>query len=291
MRNPRKNLWTAARRFFARLVIFYILGAVAIGAICASNAPGLTSSSGNANASPWVIAIRSASIPYLPSIINAGVLMSAWSSGNAYLYMSSRTLFSLALSGHAPKIFTKCNKYGLPVYAVMASSVFTVLAYLNCGSASGAVFNWFVNLTNSSGYTSWALCCVTFLRFRKACVTQGVTVPYRSRIQPYSAWICLVIFVSLLLLNGFTVFYQGQFVLSSFITTYIGIPTFTVLWLGHKLFAARNDSWLQRPDMVDLKSGVEEMEADSQMWSSVENAEKEATIGKGPLGKLAILWS
>jgi hypothetical protein len=61
-----------------------------------------------------------------------------------------------------------------------------------------------------------------------------------------------------------------------------------MLWLGHKLFAARNDSWLQRPDLVDLKSDVEEMEADSQMWSNMENAEKETNKEKRILGRLAL---
>ncbi|KAI3532217.1 AAT family amino acid transporter [Colletotrichum filicis] len=62
MRNPRKNLPIASRRFFYRLIIFYLLGSLAIGAICNSNSEGLVSGAGNANASPWVIAIRNAGI-------------------------------------------------------------------------------------------------------------------------------------------------------------------------------------------------------------------------------------
>lgn len=52
MRNPRKNLPTASRRFFLRLMIFYILGTLAIGVTCQTNATGLTIGAGNANASP-----------------------------------------------------------------------------------------------------------------------------------------------------------------------------------------------------------------------------------------------
>ncbi|KAJ9645047.1 hypothetical protein H2199_003051 [Coniosporium tulheliwenetii] len=133
---------------------FCVLGALAILVICKSNSEDLTSGSGDANASPWVIAIRNAGIFVLPSIVNAGILTSAWSVGNAYLYMSSRSLYSLAVAGNAPKIFTRCNRYGLPIYAVLASSCFTFLAYLNIGSQAGAVFNWFISLTNTAGYTS-----------------------------------------------------------------------------------------------------------------------------------------
>lgn len=99
MQNPRKNLPTAARQFFYRLTVFYVFGAIGMGVICSSNADGLVSGSGNANASPWVIAIRNAGIPALPSIVNACIFTSAWSSGNSYLYMASRSLYSLSTSG------------------------------------------------------------------------------------------------------------------------------------------------------------------------------------------------
>ena len=217
MRNPRKNLPTASRRFFIRLVVFYVrihmmasqsvelrcryltpyrssqnsllnsrcslirslfdlqvLGAFAIGVICQSNTKDLTSGAGNANASPWVIGIRNAHIHGLPAVINAGILTSGWSAGNSYLYMSSRALYSLAVSGNAPKIFKRCNRYGLPVYAVLASSCFAPLAYLNVGSQAGVVFNWFISLTNTAGFTSWIMCCFVYLRFRKACLYRGL---------------------------------------------------------------------------------------------------------------------
>ncbi|KAK2606494.1 hypothetical protein N8I77_005237 [Diaporthe amygdali] len=293
MINPRKNLPTAARRFFYRLVVFYALGALAIGAICNSEDPTLTSGTGDANASPWVIAIRNAGITALPSIINGGILISAWSAGNSYLYMSSRSLYSLAVSGNAPKIFTRCLQNGLPIYAVLASSLFAFLAYLNCSSQAGEVFNWFISLTNTAGFTSWAVCCVIFLRFRKGCLTQGITVPYRSRFQPYASYICLPIFIVLLLCNGFTVFYPGQFTASGFLTTYLGIPIFLILWFGHKMIAARNEPWIYDAHSIDLRSGVAEVEGDSAEWTRMEEMKLDqdnTTDGKRWVRKLSVLW-
>ncbi len=275
MRNPRKNLPTAARRYFARLVVFYVLGAIAIGATCISTSEGLVSGKGNANASPWVIAIRNASIPTLPSIINAGILTSAWSAGNAYLYLSSRALYSLAIAGNAPKIFTRCTQYGLPIYAVLASCLFTLLAYLSVSSSAGRVFNWFVSLTNTSGYTSWFVCCIILIRFRKACKVQGITVPYRTRIQPWASWICLPIFLVFLLINGFTVFYPGQWNTATFITTYMGIPIFLVLWLGHRFTVGRSSPWVYKLTDVDLKTGLDEVEAEVERWVRAETIESE----------------
>ncbi|KAF2106172.1 AAT family amino acid transporter [Lophiotrema nucula] len=291
MRNPRKNLPIASKKFFYRLIAFYVLGSLAIGIICSSVADGLTSGAGNANASPWVIAIQNAGITGLPSAVNAGILTSAWSSGNSFLYMSSRSLYSLAVVGNAPKIFTRCNRYGLPVYAVCAASCFSFLAYLSAGSQAGVVFNWFISLTNTAGYTSWILCAIIFVRFRKACSIQGVSVPYKSRIQPYGAWICLFVFTILLLANGFTVFYPGQFTTSGFLTTYLGIPIFVLLWLGHKYTVGRSQPWMLESAHVDLTSGVREVEEEAEFWEQLD-AEKKShqSDRKRWLRKLNVLW-
>ncbi|KAI8651079.1 putative proline permease protein [Fusarium keratoplasticum] len=286
MQNPRKNLPIASRRFAYRLFGFYILSALAIGVICNSNAPGLTSAAGNANASPWVIAIRNAGIPALDSIINAGILISAWSAGNAFLYMSSRALYSLAVAGDAPKIFARCTRHGLPVYAVGASSLFPFLAYLNCAANSSVVFNWFINLTNTAGFISWICCIIIFIRFRKACAAQGVTPPYRSIIQPYAGWISLFFVTILLFANGFTVFFPGRFIATQFLTSYIGIPIFLGIYLAHIIFS-RKEPWAYSPCDVDLLTGVHEVEADAARW-------KEAEDGRGKYGKwwkkVALIW-
>lgn len=302
MRNPRKNLPIASRRYFARLVVFYVASAFAIGVTCPSNAEDLVSGAGNAKSSAFVVAVKNASIPILPSIINAVILTSAWSSGNALLYMSSRSLYSLAVAGNAPKIFTRCNRYGLPIYAVLASSCFAFLAYLNVGAQAGAVFNWFISLTNTAGYTSWTVCAFTYIRFRKATEVQGVQVPFRSRLQPYASYVCMVVFFILLLLNGFTVFYPGRFTATGFLTTYLGIPIFLTLWLGHKLILGRGNPWFYKPDEVDLTTGLAEVEADAEMWTRLEEEEKARSMNmtetRGPVGswlsavgrKVSILW-
>jgi yeast amino acid transporter len=149
MESPRRNLPIAGKRYFYRLVIFYVLSVLAIGVTCPSDDSRLTDGGHGAAASPFVVAIANAGISTLPSIINAVILMSAWSSGNSFLYISSRALYSLAVQGSAPRIFKTCNRWGVPYYAVACSSLFCGLAYLNTASSGATVFNWFVNLTNT----------------------------------------------------------------------------------------------------------------------------------------------
>lgn len=288
MRNPRKNLPIAARRFFYRLVVFYVLSALAVGVICNSSSPGLLSGTGNAAASPWVIAIQNAGIDVLPSIINAGILTSAWSSGNSYLYMSSRALYSLAVQNSAPKIFLRCNKLGTPIYAVGASSILALLAYLNVSAGAGNVFGWLINLTNTAGYTSWIVCCIIYMRFKKAAKLQGVKTPYTSKVQPYANYICLVVFIFLLLMNGFTVFYPGNFTATGFLTAYLGIPIFLAIYFGHRVYR-RRDPWMISAEKIDLTTNVAEVEEQFEMWTIEDQEAGEKR--RGWVNKLlTVLW-
>lgn len=135
--------------------------------------------------------IANAGIDVLPSIVNAVILLSAWSSGNSFLYMSVRSLYSLAIAGNAPAIFKKCTKSGVPIYAVGVSSLFALLSYLNVSNEGGVVFDWFVNLTNTWGLISWVCCMIIYVRFRKACAVHDVRSPWRNFCQPWGAWIAM----------------------------------------------------------------------------------------------------
>lgn len=278
MKSPRRNLPIAARRYIYRLFFFYIGCVLAISVICPSNDPKITNGGAGAGSSAFVIGIKNAGIPVLDSIINAGIIISAWSSGNSFLYLSSRSLYSLALSGNAPSFFKACTRSGVPYRAVACSSLFCALAYLNVGSSASVVFNWFVNLTNTSGFISWICCGIIYLRFRKACVTQGVTdLPYRSWMQPWGSWVAIVGFTFLCLINGFNVFWPQNWSASSFLTAYIGIPIFVGIYLGHRVYA-RADPWAYDPWEVDLHTGMEEVLAeerppkhadDGKLWTKV----------------------
>ena len=134
--------------------------------IVASNDPDLlqavSSGTTNAGASPFVIGIRRAGIQGLDHVVNAVIITSAWSAANSFLYAGSRSLFSLALTGQAPRIFTKCRN-GVPYVAVFATAALGSLAYLSISSGSASVFAWFLNLTTIGGYVAWVVMFMTYL--------------------------------------------------------------------------------------------------------------------------------
>ena len=258
MESPRRNLPIAGKRYFWRLIFFYVAGALAISMIVSSDDDLLLGGGSGAGASPWAIAAKRAGIRGLDSVINAVILTSAWSSGNSYLFLASRTLYSMALVGNAPRIFTRCTKSGIPYIATGTSACFCLLAYLNVSDSGATVFNWFANLINTGGYISWIMICIIYLRFRKATFVQGITdLPYRSSFQPYMSYISGSILTILLLVSGFVNFVHGHWNTSNFLTSYIGIAIFLALFFGHKLFAGRHDAWVVAPQSMDLVSGLD----------------------------------
>ncbi|KAI4147461.1 MAG: hypothetical protein L6R39_003106 [Caloplaca ligustica] len=266
---PRRNIPKAASRFVYRLMFFYIIGTLVISVIVASNDPlllqGVNSGKTNAGASPFVIGIKRAGIPVLDHIINAVILTSAWSAGNSFLFAGSRSLYSLALTGQAPKIFRTCNKHGVPYVCVAVTSLLACLVYLSVSSGSATVFQWFVNLTTISGYIAWIILLITYLRFRSALEFNGILHqrPYKTWGQPYVTYFALFILIILTLTNGFQVFFPGQFTASSFLAAYITLPIVVVLYLGHKI-------WFRTPlfiraHKIDIYSGKAEADRLEQM--------------------------
>ena len=118
VRDARRVLPKCANQFIYRLAFFYILGSLVIGVIADSNSKRLTSSAGNANASPFVLGIQNAGIHVLNHIVNAVILTSAASAGNSFFYAGSRTLYSLSKKGLAPKCLRTVNRFGIPYYSL-----------------------------------------------------------------------------------------------------------------------------------------------------------------------------
>jgi amino acid transporter len=150
--NPRVTMRTAVRAIFYRIVLLYVLALFVIGMCVSQQDPNLLSAiagaSGTAAQSPFVILMTTAGIRVLPHIINAVVLTSAFSSGNEYMYASSRALYMLSQQGQAPAFLGKVSKAGVPIYCIAVSTAFSLLAFLNCGSGGASqAFNWLGNIT------------------------------------------------------------------------------------------------------------------------------------------------
>ncbi|KAK8110152.1 general amino acid permease [Apiospora kogelbergensis] len=254
--NPHKTIPSSARNVTYRIVVFYILGALFISLIVDPRSADLVSGTGNANSSPWVIAIREAGISVLPSIVNACIMISAWSAGNSYCWVGSRMIVAMTTDGQLPQVFGRTTKDGVPWVAVIVAWLFGPLAYLSLGSGGAAqAFSWLLNLSTVAGLIAWATLCFCYIRFYKAMQVQNVsrdTLPWKAPFQPYAAWVGFVGSTIIVFITGFPVFLQGNWSASDFIASYVGIPIFVIPIIIWKL--VYKTKFIRARDM-DLWSG------------------------------------
>ncbi|KAH8701944.1 amino acid permease/ SLC12A domain-containing protein [Talaromyces proteolyticus] len=239
-RNPRRAIPQAARRIFIRIILFYVITIFMVGLVVPSNDPSLLRSTGTASQSPFVIAATRAGIKVVPSIINAVILTSAWSSGNSNMLSGSRVLYGLAVHGHAPKVFRRINRFGVPYVSVALFSVFICLGYMTISSTASTVFNWLQDLVSVSTIINWLSICVVYLRFYYGCKKQNIDrhrdLPYAAPWQPYATWATLILYIVLLLTGGYSTFMRGKWSNETFVSSYINIPIILLLYFGFKLW-------------------------------------------------------
>ncbi|KAI4641577.1 hypothetical protein J4E90_005984 [Alternaria incomplexa] len=262
--NPRKVMPRAYNAVFYRLTTFFVLGSLAVGINVPYNDPELIAAfrdgKPGAAASPYVIAMNRLRIEGLPHVVNAGVLASAFSAGNSYVYCASRSLFGLALEGKAPKFLTKCTKQGVPFYCVFFVLLIALLSFLQLSENSAVVLNWFVSLVTASQLINFSVMCFTFLKFHKACQAQGLdrdTLPYKGIGQPYAAWYGLVCTFIMTFVGGYTVFLNGKWAVADFLFSYLMVFAFPVLFIFWKVL--KRTKWVS-PSEADLVTDLAEIE-------------------------------
>lgn len=280
-RRPRKAIPKAIKLTFYRIIVFYVLSIFFLGMCVSPEDPLLLNASGkSASASPFVIAIKNAQIGGLDHLINACIMLFVLSAANSDMYICSRTVYGLAVAGYAPKFFSKTNRMGVPYYGVGLSFLFCLLAYMTVSSSAGEVFGYFVNVVSLCGLLAWTCILILHIRFMQACKAQGIDrsrdLAYKSPFQPYGSYIALFICVLIVFIKNFTVFLGHPFDYQGFITGYIALPFFIVLYIGFKVFYKTR---FLRNDEVDLDTYRDVVDAEEAEWAEEDaqiQAEREA---------------
>jgi amino acid transporter len=242
-KRPRTYIKNAFKTIYWRFGIFFIMGSLCAGIVVAYNDPTLsaiingdTSGGGTAAASPYVIAMTNLRIEGLPHLTNALLITSIFSAGNTYTYCATRTLYSLALEGRAPRVLRKCTRNGVPIYCFAIVMCFPVLSFLQVGNGSSKVLGWLVNLITAGGIIDYIVMCITYIFFYKACKAQNVdrkSFPYFGWWQPYCAYIGLVGESLVLFFYGYSSFTPWS--VDNFFIYYTMVIAAPVLYFGWKL--------------------------------------------------------
>lgn len=266
--NPRKSLPTAIKQVFWRITLFYIVSLLLVGLLVPWNDDRLLngSSSADAAASPFVIAIDNAHISGLPSVMNAVILIAVLSVGNSSVYGSSRTLAALADQGQAPRILGYIDRKGRPIVSIAIASVLGLLAFFAGSDKQVDAFNWMLALSGLSSIFTWGSICLAHIRFRRAWRVQGHTLDelaFRSQPGILGSWVgfimnCLVL-IAQFWTGAWPVDYDqlgpdGQAI--NFFQAYLAAPIVIVCYIGYKL-------WWRTPFMrshnMDLHTGMRDL--------------------------------
>lgn len=302
-KDPRKALPSATKRVFWRIVIFYCLSAFVVSLNLYAGDPRLlryfTGSTGvsiddfdhdyaiqyvggnhcksdsavfagysSGSQSPWIVAFQSANLCNLSSAVNGFLVFFAVSCGNAQLYVSSRTMYSLALQGKAPRIFSVCNKHGIPYYSVLFAASFGLLAYICVSEEATVVFLNLSSIIASSGIIVWFAMCLSYIRFyyglkrRPDIISRDdPAYPYKSFLQPYTAFVGMIGSAVIILVMGYTVFLNGYWSTLSFFANYGTLIIFAICYIVYKfVYGSRIPSL----ETLDFDSGRREV--DRYIW-------------------------
>lgn len=227
--NPRRNVPRAIKLTFWRICVFYVLSVFLLGLVIPYNSSDLawaTRQSSSAAASPFVVAIQTAGIAYLPDILNGFILVFIFSAANSDLYIASRTIHGLAIRGQAPKFLAMTTNRGVPLYALGVSSSFCLLAFMNVSSDAKEVFSYFVNVASLLFLLTWISILISHIWFVKARVAQNITesqLRYKSPFGLWGSYIALTVCIVIALTKNFSVF-VGGFDSKGFITGYREFP-------------------------------------------------------------------
>lgn len=210
---------------FGGLIVLY-LGAMTVLA-------GVVASANLSTAeSPFVTLFRAVGIPFASGLVNLVVLSAALSSGNASLYVSSRTLYSLAEAGDAPRIFARTNHEGVPVAAVLISCLGSLAALLVTVFAPGSAYLYILGIGLCSGMLVWMIGLAAHIRLRSL-VSAGRLEESAFR-APGGATASVVALV------GIVAAMVGAYFLPALrVAVLSGIPYLVVLTIGYWLMKSR----------------------------------------------------
>src|SRR4029079_19230960 len=139
--DPERAVAKAANSVILRILIFYVGAVFLLVTILPWNDKGIA-------ASPFVAAFTKMGIPYADHVMNAVVLTAVLSCLNSGMYTASRMLFVLAARREAPPALVRVARRGVPMNAILASSVVGFLCIIAAAASPDTIFAF---LLNSSG--------------------------------------------------------------------------------------------------------------------------------------------
>ena len=167
--DPGKAIARATNSVILRIAVFFVGSIFLLAVILPWNSAELA-------ASPYVSAFKLMGIPYADHIMNAVVLTAVLSCLNSGLYTSSRMLFVLAARREAPVALMSVNKAGVPMAAILSSTVVGFLCVIAAAVSPDRVFSFLLNSSGAVILFVYLLIAISQIILRRRTSPEKLTV-------------------------------------------------------------------------------------------------------------------
>lgn len=247
---PEESVPKAIKQVFWRILLFYILSIFVIAALINYTDPSLLrSDAAHVAVSPFALVFKRAGFAAAASVMNAIILTSVLSSANSGMYASTRMLYVMSREGFAPKIFDRVNRRGIPVAALLGTTVVAILTFLTSILGPNA-YTYLVAGSGLTGFIAWIGIAVSHYRFRRAFIAQGhdlADLKYRAKWFPFGPLLALVVCILVIIGQNPQSFVKLDW--QQILITYMSVPLFLGLYLYYKI---RHKTQVIPLDKVDL---------------------------------------
>ncbi|MBC1417506.1 amino acid permease [Listeria fleischmannii] len=241
---PEKSVPKAIKQVFWRILLFYIFAIFVIGLIIPYTSPNLLGGEATDVAiSPFTLVFEKAGLAFAASVMNAVILTSVLSAGNSGLYASTRMLWSMAKDRKAPQFLSKVNQRGIPMAALVVTTIVGALTFVTTLSENGTIiYTWLLSASGLTGFIAWVGIAISHYRFRRAFIKQGhdlSELKYRAKFFPFGPILALVLCILVIIGQDYNSFLHPDFTDAAWWQkigiSYIGLPIFFIFWLSYKL--------------------------------------------------------
>jgi GABA permease len=167
--DPEKAIAKATQSVIFRVATFFVGSIFLLACIVPWNDTKL-------GASPYVAAFSEMGIPYADHIMNAVVLTAVLSCLNSGLYTASRMLFVLAARREAPMRLITVNRRGVPVLAILSSTVIGFLSVIAAYVSPDTVFTFLLNSSGAVILFVYLLIAISQFVLRRRTPEENLTV-------------------------------------------------------------------------------------------------------------------
>ncbi|EAA6039934.1 amino acid permease [Salmonella enterica subsp. diarizonae] len=228
--NPEINIPRVIKGVVFRIIIFYVLAIVVLGATIPYQQAGVLDS-------PFAYVFSRIGIPVAKIMMSVVVLTSALSASNSALYVCSRMLWSMSNSGQAPAWLGKVSKSGVPFRGLVLSLLFTAISLLTSFYAADTVYLWLVSSVGMTGCIAWIVISWCQINFREKYVNEGGDLKkliFRTPLYPFIPWISIILNILIIV--------SLAFMSDQRIVLYTGIPGLLIIYGVYWLFFRKKNT-------------------------------------------------